>query len=76
MNCTPEPNPLGIRPEANDEAFWQEQWTEDHFTFGPCDGKSESVVSCLMDQRRAEQNRAFDARRQIAEAKAAERQDR
>ena len=69
------PNLMGTRPEAKDEAFWQEQWDEAHWTPGPCGPAQGSVVGCLMDEWRAEQNRAIDARRQIAEAKAAERQE-
>jgi hypothetical protein len=63
------PNLLGTPPRAKDEAYWQEQWTEAHWTPGPCP-PWEQLANCLIEQARAERRRAQAANALLATKKA------
>lgn len=82
----PNADPLASPPDhVKDRATWEEQWAEDHFTYGPCSGANSiavgvppdlaasPVTDCLLKQYTAENDRAAAARQAIADAKAAAR---
>jgi hypothetical protein len=66
-----EPGLGPVRPEAKDEALWQEQWDEKHWMPGLCDPRQGSVGGCLMQQSIAEAERAADVNWHLARDKAA-----
>lgn len=59
-----------VRPKAKDEALWQEQWREDHFTLGLCP-LGQDQLECITQQWREEGDRAKKARKALDDAKAA-----
>jgi hypothetical protein len=65
------PNLSGTRPEAKDEALWQEHWDEAHWMPGLCGPDEGPVVLCQMHQAIAESERAEDVRWHLARDKAA-----
>ncbi len=66
-----EPSLLGTPNHAQDEALWQEQWTEDHWRAGLCDPSEEPTVAlCQIHQSIAEFERAEDVRWHLARDKA------
>ncbi len=65
------PKLLGPLPQAKDEASWQEDWDEKHWTAGLCDPSMGSVVQCQIQQAIAESERAADVNSHLARDKAA-----
>lgn len=59
------------RSHAKYEARWQEQWTEDHWMPAPCLPIGGTVVQCLTDQSKAENERSQAAWDKIAADEAA-----
>ena len=55
---------------SKDEAYWQEQWAEDHWSPPACPGGA-SVVDCLLQQKHEEQKRREDVNDRLAAKKAA-----
>jgi hypothetical protein len=63
---------LDLTPKvhAKDEALWQEDWDEKHWTAGLCDHSMEGLVaSCMIHQAIGEAERAADVRYHLAKTR-------
>jgi hypothetical protein len=73
----PDQGQINLTPhdQAKDEATWQEDWDEKHWTAGLCDPGMGAVALCQIHQQIAEFEREEDVRTHLAKDKAAALQE-